>query len=94
MFASGSGVVVTLAVVLVAVVAVLVSPAGRRTTASALGSVGRWPALIRAELRGNGPLSAEDRRADTTPDIPVVVVGVDEPLPPTRGFPQVGHPGR
>lgn len=93
MFASGSGVVVTLAVVVAAVVAVLASPAGRRATAAALGSVGRWPALIRAELRGNGPLTAEERRAETTPDIPVVVAA-DEPLPPTRGFPQVGHPRR
>lgn len=89
MFATGSGGVVTLAVVLLAVAVVLVSPAGRRGAAAALGSVGRWPALIRAELRGNAPLSADEHRGDTTPDIPVVA---DEPLPPTRGLPQAGPP--
>lgn len=90
MFATASG-VLTLAVVLVVVVVALVSPAGRRAATTALGSVGRWPALIRAELRGNAPLSADDPRGDTTPDIPAVG---DEPLPPTRGLPQVGQSRR
>lgn len=88
MFASSSG-VVTLTLVLIAVAAVAVSPAGRRAASAAMGSVGRWPALIRSELRGNAPLSADERRSDTTPDIPAVP---DEPLPPTRGFPRVGGP--
>ncbi|MFP5068455.1 hypothetical protein ACLFMI_02145 [Pseudonocardia nantongensis] len=86
----GSGGVVTLAVVLLVAVVALLSPAGRRVATSALGSVGRWPALIRAELRGKAPLS-DDPRGDTTPDIPVVA---DESLPPTRGLPQVGRPRR
>lgn len=97
MFAPGSGSVVVVAVALLVVVAVLVSPAGRRAAVAALGSVGRWPALIRAEMRGDAPLSdgradtADDRRFDTTPEMPAVRA---EPLPPTSTFPQVRHPGR
>ncbi len=102
MFAPGSGSVVVVAVALL-VVAALVSPAGRRAAVAALGSVGRWPALIRAEMRGDAPLSdgradtpetadtADDRRFDTTPEMPAVRA---EPLPPTSTFPQVRHPGR
>ncbi|MER5672173.1 hypothetical protein [Pseudonocardia alni] len=96
MFAPGSGSVVVVAVALLVVVA-LVSPAGRRAAVAALGSVGRWPALIRAEMRGDAPLSAgradtaDDRRFDTTPEMPAVRA---EPLPPTSTFPQVRHPGR
>lgn len=93
MFAPGSGSVVVVAVALLVVVAALASPAGRR---AALGSVGRWPALIRAEMRGDAPLSdgradtADDRRVDTTPEMPAVRA---EPLPPTSTFPQVRRPG-
>lgn len=96
MFVPGSGSVVV-AVALLVVVAALVSPAGRRAAVAALGSVGRWPALIRAEMRGDAPLSdaradtADDRRFDTTPEMPAVRA---EPLPPTSTFPQVRHPGR
>ncbi|WP_224389292.1 hypothetical protein [Pseudonocardia sp. ICBG1293] len=101
MSAPGSGSVVVVAVALL-VVAVLVSPAGRRAAVAALGSVGRWPALIRAEMRGDAPLSggradpvdpadADDRRFDTTPELPAVRA---EPLPPTSTFPQVRHPRR
>ncbi|MCM3848534.1 hypothetical protein ND486_20300 [Pseudonocardia sp. DR1-2] len=100
MFVPGSGSVVVVAVALLVVVAALVSPAGRRAAVAALGSVGRWPALIRAEMRGDAPLSdgradtadtADDRRFDTTPEMPAVRA---EPLPPTSTFPQVRHPGR
>ena len=56
MFVPGSGSVVV-AVALLVVVAALASPAGRRAAVAALGSVGRWPALIRAEMRGDAPLS-------------------------------------
>ncbi|GAA1864515.1 hypothetical protein GCM10009772_45050 [Pseudonocardia alni subsp. carboxydivorans] len=99
MFVPGSGSVVVVAVALLVVVAALVSPASRRAAVAALGSVGRWPALIRAEMRGDAPLSdgradadtADDRRFDTTPEIPAVRA---EPLPPTSTFPQVRHPGR
>lgn len=97
MFVPGSGSVVVVAVALLVVVAALVSPAGRRAAVAALGSVGRWPALIRAEIRGDAPLSdgradtADDRRFDTTPEMPAVRA---EPLPPTSTFPQVRHPGR
>ncbi|WFG43168.1 hypothetical protein [Pseudonocardia alni] len=96
MFVPGSGSVVV-AVALLVVVAALVSPAGRRAAVAALGSVGRWPALIRAEMRGDAPLSdaradtADVRRFDTTPEMPAVRA---EPLPPTSTFPQVRHPGR
>ncbi|WP_226367220.1 hypothetical protein [Pseudonocardia sp. ICBG162] len=96
MFVPGSGSVVVVAVALLVVVA-LVSPASRRAAVAALGSVGRWPALIRAEMRGDAPLSdgradtADDRRFDTTPEMPAVRA---EPLPPTSTFPQVRHPGR
>ena len=48
MFAPGSGSVVVVAVALLVVVAALASPAGRRAAVAALGSVGGWPALIRA----------------------------------------------
>ncbi|MEJ8280425.1 hypothetical protein [Pseudonocardia spirodelae] len=97
MFAPGhGGVVVLAAALLLVVVAVLARPAGRRAAAAALGSVGRWPALIRAEMRGDAPLSSaraadpvDDRRFDTTPEMPAVR---DEPLPPTSAFPQVGRP--
>jgi hypothetical protein len=101
-FAPGpSGVVV--AVALVVVVAVLVSPAGRRAAVAALGSVGRWPALIRAEMRGDAPLAdgradtvdsldtVDDRHDDTTPEMPAVRA---DPLPATSTFPQVRLPGR
>ena len=96
MSAPGSGSVAVVAVVLL-VVAVLASRAGRRAAVAALGSVGRWPALIRAEMRGDAPLSdgradtADDRRFDITPEMPAVRA---EPLPPTSTFPQVRHPGR
>ncbi|MEU9820372.1 hypothetical protein [Pseudonocardia alni] len=99
MSAPGSGSVAVVAVVLL-VVAVLASRAGRRAAVAALGSVGRWPALIRAEMRGDAPLSdgradtaatADDRRFDTTPEMPAVRA---EPLSPTSTFPQVRHPGR
>jgi hypothetical protein len=95
-FAPGSGSVVVVAVALLVVVAALASPAGRRAAVAALGSVGRWPALIRAEMRGDAPLSdgradtADDRRFDTTPEMPAVRA---EPLPPTSTFPQVRRPG-
>lgn len=102
MSAPGTGGVVLLAVALLLVVAALASPAGRRAAAAALGSVGRWPRLIRSELRGDAPLDAGERRDDTPPepapdaapatrpDIPAVR---DEPLPPTRTFPQLQRPG-
>lgn len=105
MFAPGPGGVVV-AVALVVVVAVLVSPAGRRAAVAALGSVGRWPALIRAEMRGDAPLAdgradtvdivdsldtVDDRHDDTTPEMPAVRA---EPLPTTSTFPQVRRPGR
>lgn len=107
MSAPGTGGVVLLAVALLLVVAALASPPGRRAAAAALGSVGRWPRLIRSELRGDAPLDAGEldagqRRDDTPPepapdaapatrpDIPAVR---DEPLPPTRTFPQLQRPG-
>ncbi|MBP2370905.1 hypothetical protein [Pseudonocardia parietis] len=91
MFAPGTGGVVLLAVVLLLAAVVLVSPAGRRAATSVLGSVVRWPGLIRSELRGDAPLGDADRRDETTPEIPVVR---DEPLPPTRTFPQLRLPER
>lgn len=88
MFAPGHGGVV-LTVALLLVVVALVSPPGRRAAQAAIGSVGRWPGLIRSELRGDAPLDADERRLDsTTPEIPVVD---DPPLPPTRSLPQVGR---
>ena len=90
MFAPGTGGVVFLAVALLLVVVALLSPAGRRATVAALGSVVRWPGLIRSELRGDAPLGDGGRRDDTTPEMPAVR---DDP-PPTRAFPQVGRPER
>lgn len=102
MSAPGTGGIVLLAVALLLVVAALASPAARRAGVAALGSVGRWPRLIRSELRGDAPLDAGERRDDTPPepapdvapatrpDIPAVR---DEPLPPTRTFPQLQRPG-
>jgi hypothetical protein len=87
----GPGGVVPLAVALLLIVVALLSPPGRRATRAVLSSVGRWPGLIRSELRGDAPLDPADRaerRDDTTPDIPPVP---DRPLPSTRAFPQVGR---
>ncbi|MFP5023053.1 hypothetical protein [Pseudonocardia phyllosphaerae] len=80
MFAPSPGGIVTLVIVLVAVVAALVSPPGRKAAATAVDSVVRWPSLIRSELRGNAPLADEPRHDTTTPDIPVV----PEPGPDVR----------
>ncbi|MBC3190105.1 hypothetical protein H7X46_03390 [Pseudonocardia sp. C8] len=91
MFAPGTGGLVLLAVSALLVVAALVSPPGRRAAAAAIGSVGRWPALIRSELRGDAPLDDRGHRDDTTPELPAVR---DEPPRPTRVFPQVELPDR
>ncbi|OLL84206.1 MULTISPECIES: hypothetical protein [unclassified Pseudonocardia] len=91
MLVSGTGGVTALAVALLLVVVALLSPPGRRAAHAVFSSVGRWPGLIRSELRGDAPLEAgeqADRRDDTTPDIPAVRA---EP-PATRTFPQVGRP--
>ncbi|ANY06056.1 hypothetical protein [Pseudonocardia sp. HH130630-07] len=97
MLTPGSGVVLLLVVLLAA--GVLLSPPGRRMVGAVGRSVWRWPGLIRSELRGDAPLDAatpdggetpQDRH-DTTPEIPVVR---DEPLPQTRGLPQLGRPTR
>ena len=92
MFAPGTGGVVLLAVALLLVAVVLISPAGRRAASAAIGSVGRWPGLIRSELRGHAPLDDSVRRDDTTPEIPAV--REEEPPPRTRAFPQVERPDR
>lgn len=76
-------VVALLAVVALGVVAVVLSPPARRAATAGIGAVGRWPGLIRAELRGAAPLQ-RDPVGDTTPDI----------TPVTRGLPIVQRPDR
>ncbi|MET0189162.1 MAG: hypothetical protein ABW212_09205 [Pseudonocardia sediminis] len=78
----GTSTVVLLAVVVLVVVAALSRP-GRRAAAAGIAAVGRWPGLIRSELRGAAPLE-RDAVTDTTPDIP----------PVTRGLPIVERPDR
>ncbi|MEQ3551638.1 hypothetical protein WIS52_14275 [Pseudonocardia nematodicida] len=116
MFAPGSGAVTTAVAVALLLVVLLAVPAGRRGLRAVFAAVGRWPAHIRSELRGQAPLGAGDARTGaapdtttpdtttpdtttpemtrpemTTPEIPAVR---DEPLPPTRGMPQVSRSGR
>lgn len=74
---------VVLMAVLVLVAAVALSRSARRAGAAGMAAVGRWPGLIRSELRGAAPLE-RDTVADTTPDIP----------PVTRGLPVVERPDR
>lgn len=86
LFGLGTAATVGLLGVVVLAVLAVASPPGRRAAAAGLGAVGRWPALIRAELRGAAPLQrdqAEELGEDTTPDIP----------PVTRGLPTAERPG-
>lgn len=76
----GTSTVVLSAVVALVALAVLSRP-GRRAGAAGIAAVGRWPGLIRSELRGAAPLE-RDTVTDTTPDIP----------PVTRGLPIVERP--
>ena len=78
----GTSTVVLSAVVALVALAVLSRP-GRRAGAAGIAAVGRWPGLIRSELRGAAPRErAPGTVTDTTPAIP----------PVTRGRPSVARP--
>lgn len=80
----GTATAALLAVVVLGAVVVLVSPPARRAWTAGAAAVGRWPGLIRAELRGAAPLQ-QDPVADTTPDIPPVTRGLPITERPDRG---------
>lgn len=97
LFGMGGPATVSLAVVVLLVVVVLATSAGRDAVTALAGQVARWPGMIRAELHGAAPLGvdvvaddgtscarARPSAGDTTPDIPVV----------TRGLPAVERPDR
>lgn len=102
------GTVVLLGAV-VLLIAAVASPPGRRATAAGFGAVGRWPALIRSELRGAAPLQRDpsedaDNGADTADgaegaggagaaDDATSRTRPDIP-PVTRGLPVVDRPDR
>lgn len=95
--AVGTVVLIGAAVLLVAAVA---SPPGRRAAAAGFGAVGRWPALIRSELRGAAPLQrdpaeggADAADAADTADTDHATSRTMPDIPPvTRGLPVVDRP--